>query len=70
MADLTQHPTEEGWLYLATVLDGFSRRVVDWAIGEHPTAELVIDALNMAVGTRQPAGGLVHHSDHGAQYWG
>ncbi|MEW6047797.1 MAG: IS3 family transposase [Bacillota bacterium] len=66
--ELTQHPTGEGWLYLATVLDAFSRRVVGWAMGERPTTELVIDALNMAVWNRRPAGGLVHHSDHGAQY--
>ncbi len=68
VADLTQHPTGEGWLYLATVIDAFSRRVVGWAMGERPTAELAIDALNMAVWNRRPAGGLVHHADHGAQY--
>lgn len=68
VADLTQHATGEGWLYLATVLDAFSRRVVGWAMGERPTAELVIDALNMAIWNRRPGGGLVHHSDHGTQY--
>ncbi|WP_324717993.1 IS3 family transposase [Carboxydochorda subterranea] len=68
VADLTQHPTDEGWLYLATVLDAFSRRVVGWAMGERPTAELAIDALNMAVGNRRPRGERVHHSDHGAPY--
>ncbi|WP_324717959.1 IS3 family transposase [Carboxydochorda subterranea] len=68
VADLTQHPTDEGWLYLATVLDAFSRRVVGWAMAERATAELVIDALDMAVWNRRPRGELVHHSDHGARY--
>src|SRR5690606_38111131 len=49
VADLTQHRTEEGWLYLATVVDAFSRIVVGWAIGDRPVAELVVDAVTMAV---------------------
>ncbi|EKP95542.1 transposase [Thermaerobacter subterraneus DSM 13965] len=68
VADLTQHRTEEGWLYLATVVDGFSRAVVGWAMGDRPVAELVVDAVTMAVRRRRPGPGLIHHSDHGAQY--
>ncbi|WP_324669359.1 DDE-type integrase/transposase/recombinase [Geochorda subterranea] len=68
VADLTQHPTGEDWLHLATVIDAFSRRVVGWAMGERPTTELPTDALNMAFWNGRPAGGLVHHADHGAQY--
>lgn len=68
IADITQHPTEEGWLYLAVVLDAFSRRVVGWSMDEHLRAELVLGALDMAIWNRRPAPGLVHHSDHGAQY--
>lgn len=67
-ADITQHGTDEGWLYLAVVLDAYSRRVVGWSMAEHLRAELVIGALNMAVRNRKPTPGLVHHSDHGAQY--
>ncbi|MEW6546782.1 MAG: IS3 family transposase [Bacillota bacterium] len=68
VADLTQHGTDEGWLYLATVMDVFSRRVVGWAMGDRPAVDLVLDALNMAIRNRRPAGGLIHHSDHGVQY--
>jgi putative transposase len=68
VADITQHPTGEGWLYTAAILDVFSRRVVGWAMGDHLRAELVIDALNMAIRNRRPPAGLVHHSDHGSQY--
>lgn len=68
VADLTQHATVEGWLYTAAVLDVFSRLVVGWAMGERPVAELVVDALNMALWNRRPGPGLIHHSDHGAQY--
>ena len=57
--------TGEGWLYLAAVLDCFSRRVVGWAMADHLRTELVADALAMAVWQRTPAPGLVHHSDHG-----
>ena len=58
-------PTGEGWLYLAAVLDAFSRRVVGWAMADHLRTELVLDALEMALATRRPAAGLVHHSDRG-----
>jgi putative transposase len=68
LADITYVPTEQGWLYLATILDAFSRRVVGWAMTDHLRTELVLDALGMALGTRRPAAGLVHHSDRGCQY--
>lgn len=68
VADMTQHQTGEGWLYLAAVIDMFSRKVVGWAMGTRPTAELVSTALDMAVQHRQPAPGVIHHSDHGSQY--
>lgn len=68
VADLTQHPTGEGWLYIAVVLDLFSRMVIGWAMGPHAAASLVVDAVNMAVRHRRPTGTVIHHSDHGAQY--
>ncbi len=68
LADITYVPTLEGWLYLAFVLDAYSRRVVGWSMAEHLRAELVVDALSMAVGRRAPGEGLIHHSDHGSQY--
>jgi putative transposase len=67
VADITQHPTEEGWLYLAVVLDAFSHRVVGWAMGPRITAELAVEAVNMAVWNRRPQN-VIHHSDHGSQY--
>jgi putative transposase len=68
VADITYLPTWSGFLYLAVVLDAFSRRVVGWAMADHLRAELVVDALEMALWRRRPAPGLVHHSDHGGQY--
>jgi transposase InsO family protein len=68
VADLTQHGTGEGWLYLATVLDAFSRRVVGWAMGPRAQTELVVAALDMAIWNRRPEPGVVDHSDHGSQY--
>lgn len=68
LADITYVPTGEGWLYLAAVLDAFSRRVVGWAMADHLRTELVLDALDLALATRRPAAGLVHHSDRGCQY--
>lgn len=68
VADMTYVRTGEGWLYLATVLDAWSRRIVGWAMGETLRTELVVEALNMAVWNRRPATGVVHHSDRGAQY--
>ena len=67
-ADITYVPTEEGWLYLAGVLDLGSRRLVGWAMGEHLETSLPMHALKMALRQRQPAGGLLHHSDRGSQY--
>ena len=68
LADLTYIRTREGWLYLAVVLDLFSRRVVGWAMAEHLGHELALAALDMAIARRRPAAGLVHHSDRGVQY--
>lgn len=67
-ADISYVPTGEGWLYLAVVLDGCSRKVVGWAMAEHLRAELAVDALQMALERRQPAQGLICHSDRGSQY--
>ena len=67
-SDIKEIPTWEGKLYLASVLDCFSRRVVGWAMRADMQAELVVDALEMAVARRQPGPGLVHHSDQGSQY--
>jgi transposase InsO family protein len=68
VADITQQRTGEGWWYLAVVLDAFSRRIVGWSMADHLRTELVLDALDMAISQRDPAPGLVHHSDHGSQY--
>ena len=68
VADITQQRTGEGWWYLAVVLDAFSRRIVGWSMADHLRTELVLDALDMAISQRDPAPGLVHHSDHGCQY--
>ena len=67
-ADITYVPTDEGFLYLAFVLDVYSRRIVGWAMESHLRTELVVDALEMAVWRRKPKAGLVHHSDRGVQY--
>jgi transposase InsO family protein len=70
VADITYIDTEEGWLYLAVVLDAYSRRVVGWAAADHLRSELVEQALTMALTHRAPpmGGGLIHHSDRGSQY--
>jgi putative transposase len=68
LADITYIPTAEGWLYLAVVLDLFTRKVVGWAMRDHLRAELTIAALTMAIQRRRPAAGLIHHSDRGSQY--
>ncbi len=68
VADITQHRTTQGWYYLAVVLDCFSRRVIGWAMADHLRAELVVDALQMAIWNRRPRPGTIHHSDHGSQY--
>jgi len=67
VADMTYVPTWAGFIYLAVVLDVWSRRIVGWAIGEQMTAELVLTALNMALQQRKPEG-VIHHSDQGSQY--
>ena len=67
-ADITYIRTWEGWLYLASVMDCYSRRIVGWALADHLRAELVVDALQMAVARRRPDVGVVHHSDQGSQY--
>lgn len=68
LADITYIPTGEGWLYLAVILDLFTRKVVGWAMREHMRAELTMAALTMAIQRRRPGPGLVHHSDRGSQY--
>ena len=67
LADITYVPTGEGWLYLAVVLDLFTRKVVGWSMREHMRAELTIAALTMALQRRRPGPGLIHHSDRGSQ---
>ncbi len=67
VADLTYLRTWEGWLYLAAVQDAFSRMIVGWAMAEHMRADLVVEALQMALARQRPEAGLVHHSDQGAQ---
>ena len=67
-SDITYVWTDEGWLYLAVVLDLFNREIVGWSIKSRMTADLVIDALTMAWFRRKPAPGLIHHSDRGSQY--
>lgn len=66
--DITYVPTDEGWLYLAGVLDLCSRKIVGWSMAEHLRAELATEALAMAVARRCPGVGLLHHSDRGVQY--
>lgn len=67
-SDITYLPTTAGWLYLAVTLDLFSRKVVGWAVGDSLESKLVLDALEMARNLRNPAAGLLHHSDRGVQY--
>ncbi len=66
--DITYIPTAEGWLYLAVLVDVYSRRVVGWAMADHLRTELALDALAMALQARRPPPGLVHHTDRGCQY--
>lgn len=68
VGDITYVRTGEGWLYLATLLDLHSRRVVGWAMSETIDRHLVLDALKMAVVNRRPSSGLIHHTDRGSQY--
>jgi putative transposase len=70
--DIAEHPTREGKVYCAVVLDAFSRRVVGWSIDTSPTAALVTNALGMAIDRRTPPNGAIVHSDQGVQFasWG
>jgi len=68
VADITYIPTREGWLYLAAIVDIYSRKVVGWAMDKRMTSNLVEQALNMAIYQRRPEKGLIHHSDRGSQY--
>jgi putative transposase len=68
VADFTYIPTAQGWLYLATVMDVFSRQIVGWSMSERQQTALVEDALQMALARRCPQTGLLHHSDRGSQY--
>ena len=68
VTDITYLTTVQGWLYLAVVLDLFSRRVVGWATSDRLGEGLALEALTMSLARRRPAGGLVHHSDRGPQY--
>ena len=67
-ADITYIPTNEGWLYLATVIDLFSRKIVGWSMGNRLITQLVEDALIMAIHRNKPPLGVLHHSDRGSQY--
>ena len=67
-SDITYLPTEQGWLYLAAVVDLFSRKIVGWSLKPHMQTSLVKDALEMAYLLRRPAPGLIFHSDRGSQY--
>jgi len=68
VADITYIPTLQGWLYLAAVMDLYSRRIVGWATSEHIDSALVISAMKMALSQRKPEADLLHHSDRGSQY--
>lgn len=69
LTDITEHPTAEGKLYCAAVMDAFSRRIIGWSIAAHIRTELVLDALGMAELRQRPtAGTTILHSDHGSQY--
>jgi putative transposase len=68
VADITYLRTGEGWLYLAAVQDTYSRQIVGWSMAGHTRAQLVVDALQMALARRRPQPGLIHHSDQGSQY--
>ena len=67
-ADITYLSTQQGWLYLAVVMDLHSRRIVGWSMSRWMSRRLVVDALRMAVDARHPEGSLIHHSDRGGQY--
>ena len=68
VADITYVPTHQGWLFLAAVMDLYSRKIVGWSMRDDLEAPLVVDAISMAISRRSPKPGLVHHSDRGSQY--
>ncbi len=68
VSDITFIPTRQGWLYLAVVMDLYSRRIIGWSMSRRIDRHLALNALNMALGQRRPDGELIHHSDRGAQY--
>ncbi len=68
VSDITYIWTQEGWLYLAVVIDLYSRKVVGWSMSSRMKAQMVCDALRMAIWQRRPSAGLIHHSDRGVQY--
>ena len=68
LADITYVETDEGWLYLSTVMDLYSRKIVGWAMRDHLRTELPLTALRMAISAQRPGAGLIHHSDRGVQY--
>jgi putative transposase len=68
LADITYIDTDQGWLYLAAVMDLYSRKIVGWAMQDHLGAELPLTALRMAISAQRPGAGLIHHSDRGVQY--
>lgn len=68
LADITYIETDQGWLYLAAVMDLYSRRIVGWAMTDHLRADLPLAALRMAISAQRPRAGLIHHSDRGVQY--
>ncbi len=68
LGDITYVPTQEGWLYLAVLIDLYTRQVVGWATSSRMTRQLTLDALQMALDRQSPENGLVHHTDRGSQY--
>jgi len=68
VSDITYIPTRQGWLYLAAVMDLYSRRIIGWSMSRRIDRHLALNALNMALGQRRPTADLIHHSDRGAQY--
>ncbi len=67
-SDLTYIPTRQGWLYLAVTMDLFSRRIIGWSMGSNRSAELVLEALRVAIRSRRPKHSFIHHTDRGTQY--
>jgi transposase InsO family protein len=68
VSDITFVPTDEGWIYLAAILDLYSKKIVGWAMRDHMKTELVLAALMMALQRQKPKAGFIHHSDRGSQY--